>query len=53
MEGNIIIRLKGESSNGVKIRKAINVKTKLRCPTCGKKSRSSSQFCSACGTFLE
>ena len=53
MEGNIIIRLKGESSNWVKIRKSINVKTKLRCEICGKKNKSSSKFCSACGTFLE
>ena len=49
----IILRLCGEKVSGAKIKKPVTVKTKLRCSSCGKKSKSSSQFCSACGTLLE
>ena len=49
----IIIRLRGEKNNGGFVSKPITVKSKLRCSSCGKYSKSSSQFCSACGTFLE
>jgi len=49
----IIIRLRGKKINGSKVKKPITVKTKLRCSSCGKKSKSSSIFCSKCGTILE
>ena len=49
----IILRLRGEKNNGGFVSKPITVKSKLRCSSCGKYSKSSSQFCSACGTFLE
>jgi len=49
----IILRLRGEKISKIKVTKPVTVKTKLRCSSCGKKSKSSSQFCSACGTFLE
>ena len=49
----IIIRLRGKKINGSKVKKPITVKTKLRCSSCGKKSKSSSIFCSKCGTLLE
>jgi hypothetical protein len=49
----IILKLRGEKISKVKVTKSVTVKTKLRCSSCGKKSKSSSQFCSACGTFLE
>ena len=48
----MVIRLFGKRSNGTVIKKARLTKTKLVCPTCGNKSRSSSKFCSNCGTFL-
>lgn len=48
----IIIRLQGTKSNGTIIKKPLTVKSKLRCPTCGKKSKSSVSFCSGCGTCL-
>lgn len=47
----IIIRLIGEKQ-GKKIEKAVFTKTKLSCPTCGRKSRSDSKFCKNCGTSL-
>ncbi len=36
-----------------KIEKAITIKTKFRCPTCGRRSKSSAKWCSNCGTNLE
>jgi len=49
----ITIKLRGITSKNEKVIKPVTVKTRLTCPTCGKKSRSSSKFCSNCGTFLE
>jgi hypothetical protein len=49
----IILHLRGLTKQRTKVRKAITVKTKLRCPTCGRRSKSSMQFCGNCGTFLE
>lgn len=50
----IVIKLSGLSNNGVKtIKKPLTVKSKLTCSICGKKSKSSSKYCSNCGTYLE
>ena len=49
----ITILLRGTKSNNTVVSKPVTVKTKLTCPTCGKRSVSSSKFCSGCGTFLE
>lgn len=49
----IIIQLKGLGQTGATVEKPITVKTKLECPTCGTKSKSSFKFCPDCGTFLE
>lgn len=48
----IIIRLRGINSTGVLVKKSITTKTRLNCPTCGKKSRSDMKYCSKCGTAL-
>lgn len=49
----IILRLRGITHDGrTPISHAITVKTKLECSTCGRKSTSSSTFCSHCGTAL-
>lgn len=48
----IIINLRGFGNSGVSVEKPITVKTKLPCPTCGTKSKSSFDFCPACGTKL-
>ncbi len=48
----IILRLRGIQDDGVQVSKPVTVKTKLECPTCGKKSTSSSKFCDQCGTNL-
>jgi hypothetical protein len=49
----IILRLRGATDSGKEVDEPITVKTKLQCPTCGKKSSSNVKFCSNCGTFLE
>jgi len=49
----IILRLKGITNSDQYIKKPITVKTKLRCATCGKFNKFSSNFCSECGTNLE
>lgn len=49
----ITLRLKGEIKRSKKIvTKPLTVKTKLRCSTCGRRSKSSSTFCYNCGTYL-
>lgn len=49
----IVIKLRGTKSNGTMVEKPVTVRTKLTCPTCGKKSKSSAKFCRNCGTYLE
>lgn len=49
----IIIKLRGTKSNGTKVVKPLTVKTRLRCSTCGKRSKSSAKFCRNCGTALD
>ena len=48
----ITIQLKGMSGSGVQIQQPLSVNTKLQCMTCGTKSKSSSKYCSNCGTYL-
>lgn len=51
----IIIKLVGATKRKkkvVKVKKPITVKTKIQCPTCGKKWRSSMRFCGRCSTAL-
>jgi len=49
----IVLRLKGLTQTGNQINDPITVKSKLTCPTCGTKSKSSMKYCGSCGTFLE
>jgi len=48
----IIIRLRGTSSVGIPVEKPIEVKSRVTCPTCGRRSKSGAKFCSKCGTGL-
>jgi hypothetical protein len=48
----IVLQLRGRTKKH-RIRKPITVKTKLRCTTCGRKSKSSVKFCGNCGTYLK
>lgn len=47
----IVIKLRG-AVGGVAVAKAVTVKTKATCPTCGKRSKGDKKFCAACGTSL-
>ena len=47
----IVLKLRG-SVGGTKVVKAVTVKTKPVCATCGKKNRATVKFCSECGTSL-
>jgi hypothetical protein len=49
----ITIQLKGMSGSGSQVQQPVTVKTKLQCPTCGIKSKSSFKYCPSCGTYLE
>ncbi len=47
----LVIRLRGEVG-GKKVVKAVTVKTKPTCLTCGKKNRATVKYCAECGTAL-
>lgn len=49
----IVIKLCGLVGHGVRVSEPITVQTKLTCSICGTKSKSSSKYCSNCGTYLE
>jgi len=49
----ITIQLKGMSGGGSQVQQPVTVTTKLQCPTCGIKSKSSFKYCPSCGTYLE
>ena len=49
----MVLTLSGYKEEGKKkVAKAITVKDKIKCPTCGTKNKSSNKFCSECGTSL-
>lgn len=51
----IVIKLIGavkKTSRVVKVRKPITVRTRVQCPTCGRRWRSSMKFCGNCSTAL-
>ncbi len=49
----IILHLRGGTVKRRQVKRAITVKTRLTCSTCGRKSKSSQKFCGNCGTYLE
>jgi hypothetical protein len=48
----IILKLLGETSDGVEVQAPVTVKTKKRCVTCDTVNTFDSNFCSDCGTSL-
>jgi len=48
----IVIKLRGAKGKQILVEAPVYTKTKLTCPTCGKKSKSNIRFCPHCGTFL-
>lgn len=49
----IVLRLVGVTADDVRIEKAVTVKAKQKCTTCGKVNKATSKFCSGCGTALD
>ena len=49
----IVIALRGLTQTGQSVVEPVTTQEKLECSSCGTKSKSSSKFCSNCGTFLE
>ncbi len=45
----LVLQLRGELA-GKRVGKAVTVKTKTTCPTCGKKNKPGVKFCADCGT---
>lgn len=48
----IVIHLRG-THNGQAVTAPVNVRTKLKCSTCGKSNKSTTKFCVRCGTAVE
>jgi len=49
----IVLHLKGQTRRKKVVKKAMTVKTKLGCSTCGRKNKSTNKFCHNCGTYLD
>ena len=50
---NIVLKLVGDLGNNKPVEKAVTVKHKPKCVTCGKQNKAHAKFCSECGTALE
>lgn len=50
---NIVLKLLGETPDNKPVQKAVTVKTKPKCVTCGKQNKAHAKFCTECGTALE
>jgi len=50
---NIVLRLVGDLGDNKPVEKAVTVKAKPKCVTCGKQNKAHAKFCSECGTALE
>ena len=48
----MVIKLLGETADNKPVVKAVTVKAKPKCQTCGKQNRATAKFCSTCGTAL-
>jgi hypothetical protein len=50
---NIVLKLVGDLGDNKPVEKAVTVKHKPKCVTCGKQNRAHAKFCTECGTALE
>jgi rRNA maturation endonuclease Nob1 len=50
---NIVLKLVGDLGNNKPVEKAVTVKAKPKCVTCGKQNKAHAKFCVECGTALE
>jgi hypothetical protein len=49
----MVIKLMGDLGNNKPVVKAVTVKAKPKCTTCGKHNKATAKFCAECGTALE
>ena len=49
----IVLKLLGETPDNKPVEKAVTVKAKPKCVTCGKQNKAHAKFCVECGTALE
>jgi hypothetical protein len=49
----IVLKLLGETPDNRPVQKAVTVKAKPKCVTCGKQNKAHAKFCAECGTALE
>ncbi len=50
---NIVLRIVGDLGHNKPVDKAVTVKHKPKCVTCGKQNKAHAKFCTECGTALE
>jgi hypothetical protein len=50
---NIVLKLVGDLGNNKPVQKAVTVKAKPKCVTCGHQNKATAKFCTECGTALE
>ena len=50
---NIVLKLVGDLGDNKPVEKAVTVKHKPKCVTCGKQNKAHAKFCTECGTALE
>jgi len=50
---NIVLKIVGDLGHNKPVEKAVTVKAKPKCVTCGKQNKATSKFCAECGTALE
>jgi rRNA maturation endonuclease Nob1 len=50
---SIVLKLLGETPDNKPVEKAVTVKHKPKCVTCGKQNKAHAKFCTECGTALE
>jgi hypothetical protein len=50
---NIVLKLVGDLGNNKPVQKAVTVKAKPKCVTCGHQNKAHAKFCIECGTALE
>lgn len=48
----MVLKLLGETEQGKPVQKAVDVKHKPKCTTCGKVNKATAKFCTKCGTSL-
>ena len=49
----IVLKILGETKNNVQVKRAVTVKAKSKCSSCGRTNKATAKFCTECGTSLQ